>query len=68
MRNGIPSSQITTVCCVCGGHNNGPWPAATNNLSHGYCKQHYQMAMQEIQAYLALMERQQSLAPRALAA
>ena len=68
MKNRIQSSQITTVCCVCGSHISGPWPAATRDLSSGYCPQHYQMALQEIQAYLALLERQQSLGPRALTA
>lgn len=67
MKNRIQPREITTVCCVCGGHISGPWPARTNDLSHGYCKQHYQLAMQEIQAYLARLERQQALAPRALA-
>lgn len=68
MKNGMQSSQITTVCCVCGQHISGPWPAARHDLSHGYCKQHYQIAMQEIQAYLAMLERQCSLPARALAA
>lgn len=68
MKNGIQSSQITTVCCVCGGHINGPWPAATKNLSHGYCKQHYQAALREVQAYLALLDRQQPIPAHALAA
>jgi hypothetical protein len=68
MKNRIQSSQITTVCCVCGSHINGPWPAATKNLSHGYCRQHYQAALREVHAYLALLDRQQANAPRALAA
>jgi len=68
MKNRIQQNQITTVCCVCGGHISGPWPAAAPDLSHGYCRQHFQTAMQEIQAYLALLERQPSLAPRARAA
>jgi len=68
MKTGTQSKEITTVCCICGGHISGPWPAATKDLSHGYCKQHYQIAMQEIQAYLAMLERQYGVAPHALAA
>ncbi len=59
--------ETTTICCVCGGHINGPWPAAAN-LSHGYCKQHYHSAMREIQAHLALMERRLGRTAPALAA
>lgn len=67
MKNRIQSGEITTVCCVCGRHISGPWPAAKQDLSHGYCQHHYRIAMQEIQAYLASLE-QQGLTPRALAA
>lgn len=68
MKNEIKQSETTTVCCVCGGHISGPWPAVAQHLSHGYCKQHYQIAMREVQAYLAMLERQYGIAPRALAA
>jgi hypothetical protein len=68
MKDRIKQIETTTVCCVCGGHISGPWPARTNDLSHGYCAFHYQRAMQEIQAYLALTQRQQNTAIHALAA
>lgn len=68
MKNEIQLSETTTVCCVCGGHINGPWPIANTNLSHGYCQKHYQIAMREVQAYLAMLERQYGLTPQALAA
>ncbi len=61
------SRETTTICCVCGGHISGPWPAAAN-LSHGYCQLHYHRAMQEIQAYIALLERQQQMTVHSLAA
>jgi hypothetical protein len=67
MKNRMNLGETTTVCCVCGAHINGPWPAS-RDLSHGYCKFHYQRAMQEIKSYLALMDRRESSAPRALAA
>lgn len=68
MKNEIQLGETTTVCCVCGGHISGPWPMVGKNLSHGYCQKHYQIAMREVQAYLAMLERQYGLAPRALAA
>jgi hypothetical protein len=67
MNNRMPPTETTTVCCVCGAHINGPWPAA-RNLSHGYCQPHYQLAKQEIKSYLALMDRPQRSTPHALAA
>lgn len=67
MNNRIQSDEPTTVCCVCGRHINGPWPAS-HDISHGYCNQHFQIAMQKIQAYFALQERQQIQLPRAIAA
>lgn len=68
MKNEMHLTDTTTVCCVCGGHISGPWPMVGKNLSHGYCQKHYQIAMREVQAYLALLERQYGLAPRAMAA
>lgn len=56
MKNIIQLRETTTVCCVCGEHISGPWPAA-QNLSHGYCLLHQQSAMQEIERYLALLDR-----------
>lgn len=56
MKNIIKLRETTTVCCVCGEHISGPWPAA-QNLSHGYCRLHHQLAMQEIERYLALLDR-----------
>jgi len=58
MKNRHQDLQTTTVCCVCGAHMSGPWPAA-HNLSHGYCRIHYRSALQEIEAYLATLEQQQ---------
>jgi hypothetical protein len=68
MKNEIQLSETTTVCCVCGSHINGPWPAVGPHLSHGYCQKHYQIALREVHAYHAMLERQYGLAPRALAA
>lgn len=68
MKNRIQPREITTVCGVCGGHISGPWPARSNDVSHGYCTFHYHRAMQEIQAYLALTERRQNNTTPALAA
>jgi hypothetical protein len=67
MKNLTNKVETTTVCCVCGTHINGPWPAS-RELSHGYCKFHYQLAMQEIKSYLALLDRQPGAASHALAA
>ncbi len=68
MKNEMPLTETTTVCCVCNGHISGPWPMVGKNLSHGYCQKHYQIAMREVQAYLAMLERQYGVSPRALAA
>ncbi len=56
MKNIIKLREVTTVCCVCGEHISGPW-AATPDLSHGYCQVHHLLAMQEIERYLALLDR-----------
>jgi len=61
MKKIIQLRETTTVCCVCGGHISGPWPAA-QNLSHGYCEMHYQAAIQEIDRYFSLLESARSLA------
>jgi hypothetical protein len=55
MKQIIQLNAITTVCCVCGGHVNGPWPAS-NDLSHGYCDTHHQAAIQEMERYFSLLE------------
>ena len=68
MKNRIKQIETTTVCCVCGGHISGPWPARSRDLSHGYCAFHYQRAMQEIKSYLALMDRQAGTVVHAQAA
>jgi hypothetical protein len=68
MKNRIQLGETTTVCCVCGSHISGPWPARTKDLSHGYCKPHYQAALRDVQAYLALLDGRQTLTPHTLAA
>lgn len=67
MKNRLRFIETTTVCCVCGTHISGPWPAA-GGLSHGYCKAHHQLAMREIQKYFALLDRQRPVANHAQAA
>jgi len=64
MKNRIQFNETTSVCCVCGGHISGPWPA-TRNLSHGYCEFHHQLAMQEICKHLARLDHQQPSEARA---
>jgi len=57
MKNRLKLIETTTVCCVCGQHISGPWPAS-RDLSHGYCKLHHRLAMREIKKYFTLLDRQ----------
>jgi hypothetical protein len=65
MKNRVQQYETTTVCCVCGGHISGPWPAALN-VSHSYCAQHYRLALKQIEAYFKLLPQPQpvAVAPR----
>jgi len=54
MKNCIETTEITTVCCVCGGHIRGPWPAVAD-VSHGYCPFHYRAAIREVRDFFILM-------------
>ena len=67
MKNRLKLIETTTVCCVCGAHLSGPGPA-TNDVSHGYCKFHHQLAMREVEKYFALMDRQRTAGLHAQAA
>jgi rRNA maturation protein Nop10 len=67
MKNRIQQNEITTVCCVCGGHISGPWPAR-QNVSHSYCALHYRMAMKQIEAYFELVNQPQPTTSQRLAA
>ena len=67
MKNRLKLIETTTVCCVCGAHISGPWPA-TSDLSHGYCKLHYQLAMLEVKKYFAVLDRQRTVSLHAQAA
>jgi predicted HNH restriction endonuclease len=67
MKNRLKLIETTTVCCVCGTHLSGPWPAA-GQLSHGYCKVHHQLAMREVEKYFALLDRQHTTVVHAQAA
>ena len=44
--------EVTTVCCVCGAHLKGPWPAPREDLSHGLCDFHFKQAMRNIEEYI----------------
>jgi len=67
MKNRLKLIEPTSVCCVCGTHLSGPWPP-TQELSHGYCKFHHQLAMREVEKYFAFQDHQRSTVFQAQAA
>jgi len=60
-------TPVTSVCCVCGSHLRGPWPAC-GEVSHGLCQPHFQQALREVAESLIQRERQQQEPIRAAAA
>jgi hypothetical protein len=67
MKNRNQTAETTSVCCVCGCHLGGPWPA-TGSLSHGYCRFHFQAALENVQRFHAMLDQSKAVSSQVRAA